>query len=77
MTKTFTQNDIIRYLYNETNQKETQSLREQLLIDEELREHYAALSQIVHNVAGIHLEPSQSSLAKVLDYSKNLNLHSV
>lgn len=47
MTKTFTQNDLIRYIYNETSAQESVEIQQALLCNENLHEEHKQLSSIV------------------------------
>ena len=47
MTKTFTQNDLIRYIYNETSDKESVEIQQALLCNEQLHEEHKQLSSMV------------------------------
>jgi hypothetical protein len=47
MIKTFTQNDLIRYIYNETSPKEAVEIQEALLCDIALHEEHKSLCQMV------------------------------
>jgi hypothetical protein len=77
MTKTFTQNDIIRYIYQELEHSEKRALEQQMLIDDELRDQYLALRRMKQQLSAVELEPSASTVERVLLYAKNFNLHSV
>ena len=46
MTKTFTQNDLIRYIYNETSNAESTEIQQALLCDGSLQEEYKSLSGV-------------------------------
>ena len=45
MTKTFTQNDLIRYIYDETSNAESTEIQQALLCDGSLQEEYKSLSR--------------------------------
>ena len=47
MTKTFTQNDLIRYIYHETSAKESVEIQKALLCDDKLHEEHKQLSSMV------------------------------
>jgi hypothetical protein len=47
MTKTFTQNDLIRYIYDETSNTESTEIKQALLCDDSLNEEYKSLSGVV------------------------------
>ena len=46
MTKTFTQNDLIRYIYDETSNAESTEIQQALLCDGSLQEEYKSLSRV-------------------------------
>jgi anti-sigma factor RsiW len=48
MTKTFTQNDLIRYIYNETSPKESVEIQQALLCNDKLHEEHKQLSSMVN-----------------------------
>ena len=60
MTKTFTQNDLIRYIYNETSQQESVAINQALLCDERLHEEHKQLSSIIAMLDEL-MESSQAS----------------
>jgi hypothetical protein len=72
MIKTFTQNDLIRFLYNETSKKETKEIHKALLCDSELRQQYAELTAQKNQLDEGLLQPSPVSIANILHYSKSL-----
>lgn len=47
MIKTFTQNDLIRYIYHETSKQESVEIQQALLCDEQLHEEHKQLSSMV------------------------------
>lgn len=77
MTKTFTQNDLIRYIYQDNNEQEQRDIEEALLIDNDLFEAYREMAEITEELNRIDLCPSDEMINKILNYSKSLNLHSV
>jgi hypothetical protein len=77
MTKTFTQNDLIRYIYQDNNEQEQRDLEEALLIDNDLFDAYREIAEITEELNRIDLCPSDEMINKILNYSKSLNLHSV
>jgi hypothetical protein len=47
MTKTFTQNDLIRYIYDETSNAESSEIQQALLCNGSLQEEYKSLSGVI------------------------------
>jgi hypothetical protein len=77
MIKTFTRNDLIRFLYKETTREEEKKIKKALLVNPELLKEFKSLQKLIRNIEEIRLEPSDETVKKILSYSKNLNLHSV
>ena len=69
MTKTFTQNDLIRYIYNETSQQESVEIQEALLCNDQLHEEHKQLSSMVLMLDDLmesrHISSVDSSRSKV------------
>jgi hypothetical protein len=76
MTKTFTRNDLIRYIYQETTESEKQEIEQELLLDNKLFEEYKNLAEVSMELDRIELSPSQKTINKILNFSKTINLHS-
>ena len=77
MIKTFTQNDLIRFIYKETSPGETKEIRKALLVNHVLLENYKELNECIRKLDSIEEIPSQKVIHNILEYSKTLNLHSV
>lgn len=77
MIKTFTQDDLVRYIYKETTAEENSEIEQAMLFDEVLAEDYAELSSVVSALDGAQKEPTQLSVDAILSYSKSYHLHSV
>ena len=60
MTKTFTQNDLIRYIYDETSNAESSEIQQALLCNGSLPEEYKSLSGVISMLDEL-LETSPSS----------------
>ncbi|AFK03489.1 hypothetical protein Emtol_2352 [Emticicia oligotrophica DSM 17448] len=73
MTQTFTstQNDVIRYLYNETSNQENSFIEEALLFDKDLLDFYLDCADLKTGLDKIELTPSNSAVERILDYSRN------
>jgi len=76
MIKTFTEDDIIKFLYNETSNRESLEIEEALLCDTELQKQFKELVTIKNELSNLSCNPSDKSVSNILDYSKSLNLHS-
>lgn len=77
MIKTFTPNDVIRYLYNETSEEENKAIAQALIIDAELLEIYMQLKQSAEKLDEIEKDPSENVINNILNYSKSKDLDSV
>lgn len=73
MTQTFTstQNDVVRYLYNETSIKENSLVEEALLFDKDLLNFYLDCADLKSGMDKIQLSPSDSAIERILSYSRN------
>jgi hypothetical protein len=76
MTKTFTRNDLIRYIYQETTEREKQKIEQELLLDNKLFEEYKNLAEVSMELDRVDLSPSEKTIKKILNFSKSINLHS-
>jgi hypothetical protein len=76
MTKTFTRNDLIRYIYQETTEREKQEIEQELLLDNKLFEEYKNLAEVSMELDRVDLSPSEKTIKKILNFSKSINLHS-
>lgn len=72
MIQTFTQTDLIRYLYRETTEEETRKIDKALILDNELKALYSDLCSIKKDMDAARLEPSSSTVLSILSYSKTL-----
>jgi hypothetical protein len=72
MIKTFTQNDLIRFLYHETSEEETKEINKALLCDSELQEQYKELNATHKQLNQTKLEPSAASIQNILNYARGL-----
>jgi hypothetical protein len=73
MTQTFTstQNDVVRYLYNETSNKENTLIEEALLYDKDLLDFYLDCADLKSGLDKIQLSPHDRAIERILNYSKN------
>lgn len=83
MTQTFTPNDVLRYVYGETNEQNAQKIENALLLDEELMELYDRLKASLHVVNEYTendenlMQPSDRVVGNVLQYSREHELEPV
>ena len=74
MIKTFTQNDVIRFVYNEVSTEERSQMEEQLLIDATFEKTYMHYMKTKVLIQKSNLEPSENVINRILTYSKSLSL---
>lgn len=77
MIKTFTQDDLVRYIYQETTTEESIEIETALIFDSALAESYDSLSKTVNLLKEVNIKPSESSIDKILSYSKSYDLHAL
>ncbi len=71
MIKTFTPNDVIRYVYEETLEEENELIASLLLTDTELQEFYYELLAIKNDLNKVYFGPSESVTQQILEYARN------
>jgi len=71
MTKTFTPNDVLRYLYKETNPVENRQLEEAMLVHADLLDQYLQLISIKEQLDQVRKVPNEETIQAILDYSKS------
>ncbi|HSY62643.1 MAG TPA: hypothetical protein VK796_12250 [Cytophaga sp.] len=74
MIKTFTQNDVIRFVYDEVSAEERSQFNDLLLIDSGFQKLYFNYTKTKLVIAKSTLEPSENVINRILTYSKSLNL---
>lgn len=77
MIKTFTQDDLVRYIYQETTPEESIEIETALIFDEQLSETYNRLSTTVESLKAVNLKPSDNTVDKILSYSRSYDLHAL
>lgn len=75
MIKTFTQNDLIRFLYHETSEEETKEINKALLCDSELQTQYKELNATRKELDAARLEPSSEIVENILNYARGFQEH--
>ena len=72
MIKTFTQTDLIRYLYREITEEEKNEIDRALLRDGNLRSMYNQVCAALKELDEAALQPSDSTVMNILSYSRAL-----
>jgi len=73
MTKTFTYDDVVRYLYSETTEDENYSIVEALALDDDLMNFYLDSLEIKNQMNKIVRNPTEQTIGKVLNYSQQFS----
>ena len=71
MIKTFTHDDLIRYIYHETTEEENREISKALLCESELRAAYTSLCAIKKEMDDAQMEPAPSTVLSILNYSRS------
>jgi hypothetical protein len=70
-TCTSTQNEIIRYIYNETSSSENVIIETSLVYDNDLLEFYLDCLELKEEMNQINLSPKTSTVQNILNFSKS------
>lgn len=68
MQQTFTQNDLVKYLYAETDIIQSFMIEQQMGIDYPLKEEYQSLQKTKDLLGCVSLSPSKASVDFILAY---------
>jgi hypothetical protein len=77
MIKTFTPNDVIRYIYNETPEEESEQIAYTLLTDSQLQAFYDEMLALKKDLNKTDIGPSERVIQNILAYSRDFDLHPV
>lgn len=71
MIKTFTKNDIVRFLYDEVTEDEKADINDALLSDFELQEHVGELRKVMESLDTFEMKAPSAVVSRILYASKN------
>lgn len=71
MIQTFTPDDVIRYVYEETTEEENTLIEDALIGDRELLEFYLDALEIKSLMNKLERTPSNRVVSNILEYSQN------
>jgi len=74
MTKTFTLDDLIRYVYGETQKNETEEIENSILCDNTAHKEFDQLILMKQSLDKIKVEPSNHVVSKILNYSRSFEM---
>lgn len=77
MTKTFTENDLVRFLYGELNENDSYAFQQQLTGDEDMQRKLDELRAVHSDLDRVVLSPSKRTIDKILRYSQEYQKQSV
>jgi hypothetical protein len=72
MTKNYTQNDLVRFIYHETLPNESAEIRHELDTDENLKNEYLLLLKGYSQLTAPQCLPKKSAEDFILNYSKKV-----
>jgi hypothetical protein len=71
MIKTFTQNDVIRYVYEETSPEENLLIEDALMSEPDLMTFFLEALEMRALMNKIERQPRRNTVQSILDYSKH------
>lgn len=71
MIQTFTQHDVIRYVYQETTEIEDILIQDRFVHDPEMLEFYLDMLNVKAGLDKSYCQPSDRSIDNILAYSRN------
>ena len=77
MIKTFTQNDVLKYIYDELSFEEKSEIERALLKDNNLMDFYLDALDTAESLCSVLKEPSDRSIENILNYSRSFILNSI
>ena len=77
MTKTITQDDVLRYIYKETSDKESIAIEKQLLVNTSLMDFHNRMKETIRALNELKLEPSRNVHDKIMAYSSSYKVESI
>ncbi len=72
MTKTCTENDLVRFLYNEVNEDERSEIKESLLTNIQLQDKIGEFKRVMESLDTFVMTVPPEAIARILCASKNL-----
>ncbi|MCR9249224.1 MAG: hypothetical protein NXI20_02330 [bacterium] len=70
MTKIFTENDLVRFIYEETSEAENNEIRDALMCNPGLQEMYNELKDMKSMLDENLMKPGKQAVNNILNYSK-------
>ena len=76
MTKTFTEDDLVRFLYDEVNEDERVDIKASICADFKLQEKANELKRVMRLLDDFQMKAPQDVISRILYASKNLSVSS-
>jgi hypothetical protein len=77
MTKPFTPNDLIRYIYQEMSEGENEKLVQALRVDGSLMQEYLEMLSTIEQLDDLILEPSEKVVKSILRKAHSTGLEKI
>lgn len=77
MTKIFTRDDVLRYIYKETSNEETVAIEKQLLVSASMMDFYDQTKETITRINELQLIPSVNFQNNIINYSGSLKFESI
>lgn len=74
MIKTFTRDELIRYIYGESTKSETDEIVSSVLCDNEVNAEFDAITDVKQELDRVKEEPSNRSINNILSYSRRFEM---
>jgi len=75
MTKTYTENDVVKYVYNELKGSKKAEFEKALMYNTAMAEYVNELLIMKETIDRVKKEPSERVINNILEYSKSFSLH--
>ena len=72
MTKTFTENDLLRFLYEDLSVKERKEITKALVSEPHLRRRFKELEVLKEQLNQVAIKPPQRVVDRIISYSRNI-----
>lgn len=74
MQKISTQNDLVKYIYNESTTKESNEVEQFLIEDVEFQNIYFNLLEVKVKIENIKCSPRENTIQNILAFSKSIEV---
>ena len=69
MSSTFTETDILRFIYAETSEEENRQIREELKKNLQLQSYYNRMKETMREMEELEFDPDPTTVNIILEYS--------